>query len=724
MKKYITKFLLIISIITFANAEDNVSKKVDLNKTSKEVVLDSNATNLDSNETKVDENKTKSILSLDNIIKSKEEKTVADENKSAKKEEILEILSKDTDINISDTNNELVSVILKKVTEDKPSGTVNGKTLSQVVEEIKIVNLKLKALKSTVDSNSSKDITENNSLKKEKETLLESIPTAVSQQTLDKDNLLEYLKHRKELRKTLDRLKNRTGTFEYAQANLQNINVEITNIFYTTMLILEKKFNDGERESNIKKLLEDALIEIQLKKISNLKEDIEKFNNKQKDALEEDYKVLVNNQEVYEDIISFLIKNTNLISGNKLFTSLNLRDIINYINDVSPFKSSAINLGKIIPITLIMILLFSVRRFLANIIVFIVSIFYKNEENHEEIKSHVVGAIKRPLGVLLIAFGIDICSSIFYYPSPVPLNFVKTIGIIYVVLYAWLILSIIDGYGAIIIGKIAKKSERKEVLNLLVKIIYIIIILIAILLILSKLGVDVSAIVASLGIGGLAVAFATKDIIANFFASILLLFDNSLSQGDWVVVGDVEGTVVETGLRKTTIRTFDNALVSVPNSKIIDSSIKNWNRRRIGRRIRMTLTVEYSATPRQLKKCIDDIREMLLNHPGIANPSGLGRKKDQRLAYRQNMVSIDDLAGYKNTLFVVLDEFSSSSIDIMIYCFTKSIVWGEYLDVKQDVMLKIMDIMKDNNVGFAFPSRKLYVEKKDSEEEAIKDLVE
>ena len=134
-----------------------------------------------------------------------------------------------------------------------------------------------------------------------------------------------------------------------------------------------------------------------------------------------------------------------------------------------------------------------------------------------------------------------------------------------------------------LLGSIARKSGRKEVINLIIKILYIIVVIIALLFVLSRLGFNISALIASLGIGGLAIALATKDIIANFFASILLLFDNSFSQGDWVVIGDVEGTVVETGLRKTLIRTFDNALVSVPNSKIMENNIKNWNNKNYGR---------------------------------------------------------------------------------------------------------------------------------------------
>ena len=262
------------------------------------------------------------------------------------------------------------------------------------------------------------------------------------------------------------------------------------------------------------------------------------------------------------------------------------------------------------------------------------------------------------------------------------------------------------------LGNLAKKAARKDIINLVIKIFYVIVIIIAALLVLKRLGFDISALMASLGIGGLAIAFATKDIIANFFSSVMLLFDNSFSQGDWVVVGDVEGNVVETGFRKTTIRTFDNALVFVPNSNIMAQNIKNWNRRKVGRILKLTIGVEYGARAAQLKQCVNDIKEMLKSHPDIAQSADTAlNSRDFRMRYRQNMVSIDDLAGYKSTLFVALDGFGDSSINILIYCFTKSVVWANFIQTKEDILFKIMEIIEKNGLAFAYPSQSLYIEK-------------
>ena len=123
----------------------------------------------------------------------------------------------------------------------------------------------------------------------------------------------------------------------------------------------------------------------------------------------------------------------------------------------------------------------------------------------------------------------------------------------------------------------------------------------------------------------------------------------------------------------------------------------------------MVIGVEYGAAIDQLKKCVEDIKTMLVNHPDIATGEDMG-SKTASAHYRQNIVSIDDLAGYKSNLFVVIDELGDSSVNILIYCFSKTIVWGDFLAVKQDVILKIMQIVQDNGLGFAFPSQSLYIE--------------
>jgi MscS family membrane protein len=229
-----------------------------------------------------------------------------------------------------------------------------------------------------------------------------------------------------------------------------------------------------------------------------------------------------------------------------------------------------------------------------------------------------------------------------------------------------------------------------------------------ILLILYFSGVNLTAVLSGLGIGGFAIALAAKDSLANFFGTLSILFSDMFSQGDWIDVDGKEGTVVEIGLRVTTLRTFDNAIISIPNAVIANNDVKNWNRRSLGRRIKMKIGVKYDSNPAMLRKTIEDIYTMLDKHPSIAN-------KDTSFNYNGKQStrvvrSRDDDKGVKKTLLVFLDEFDASSINILIYCFAKTIEWKEWLAVKQDVMFEIMDIMQKNNIEFAFPSLSVYHE--------------
>ena len=179
------------------------------------------------------------------------------------------------------------------------------------------------------------------------------------------------------------------------------------------------------------------------------------------------------------------------------------------------------------------------------------------------------------------------------------------------------------------------------------------------------------------------------------------------SQGDWIVADGKEGTVVEIGLRVTTLRTFDNALISIPNGVLANGDIQNWNKRVIGRRIKMKLGVKYNSKKENISNAVNSIRLMLQEDEGIATQNtnySISKTKNAKL------VSKEDSLGVKRTLLVYLDEFSESSINILVYCFTRTTDWNEWLKVKEDVMYKIMDILEENNLEFAFPALSIYQE--------------
>ena len=611
---------------------------------------------------------------------------------------------------------EVVDIIAEKIANSQANENnfSDSPALISVLKELAEINKQILLLSGHNDSNAT--ISELATLNENKRKLLEQIPMAITNQTISRENVIEYTKKKERVERILARNKNQYS-YEYIKTKILANSMRINEIFFTTFIKTENLFINGAKKSELQNEFRKALLDLETEyatlydytdEILNKKN---LLNSKQKDEINETLEKFKVYKITSDEVLNYLLQNSDLLASNILFTGLNLKQILNYINDKMPFNTNKINAGKWILIIIITLFFYSLRKFLAKIIYFIFKIFNKSGDS-EAIKIQIIDIIKKPLGVLLIAYAIDICSAIFYYPAPVPIKFGNFFSIIYIILYAWLIIKILDGYGIMLLGSIARKSGRKEVINLIIKILYIIVVIIALLFVLSRLGFNISALIASLGIGGLAIALATKDIIANFFASILLLFDNSFSQGDWVVIGDVEGTVVETGLRKTLIRTFDNALVSVPNSKIMENNIKNWNRRKVGRIIKITVGLSYSSTAEQIKNCVNDIEAMLLNHPDIAQPKDNALNQNNlKMFYKQNMVSVDDLAGYKNTLYVSLNEFSDSSIDIYIECFTKTIKRDEYYRVKQDIMIKIMEIVEKYDTEFAFPSQSLYIEK-------------
>ncbi|WP_043902688.1 mechanosensitive ion channel family protein [Helicobacter cetorum] len=417
----------------------------------------------------------------------------------------------------------------------------------------------------------------------------------------------------------------------------------------------------------------------------------------------------------YTEVLRYIKNHPKEVLPKNLIMEVNMDFVLNKISSLLPFTSHSLQVSKIVLSLTILVLLLGLRRLitilLARMLDFIFELMRQNKEMHLNVQNNIIS----PVSIFLLIFSCDVSLDIFYYPNTSPHKISMWVGVVYIMLLAWLVMALFKGYGTALVTNIATKSThnfRKEVINLILKIVYFLIFIVALLAILKQLGFNISAIIASLGIGGLAVALAVKDVLANFFASVILLLDNSFSQGDWIVCGEVEGTVVEMGLRRTTIRAFDNALLFVPNSELAGKSIRNWSRRKVGRRIKMQIGLAYNSSQSALELCVKDIRGMLEEHPKIANAkdSALQNVSDYRYMFKKDIVSINDFLGYKSNLFVFLDEFAPSSINILVYCFSKTVVWGEWLEVKEDVMLKIMEIVEKHRLSFAFPSQSLYVE--------------
>jgi MscS family membrane protein len=277
---------------------------------------------------------------------------------------------------------------------------------------------------------------------------------------------------------------------------------------------------------------------------------------------------------------------------------------------------------------------------------------------------------------------------------------------IYLALFSYMFYRILTNYINLSSDKIFNNypNMRKEMVDFILRILKILILIFIALFLLVQLGFDIKAIIASLGIGGIAVALAAKDTLSNFFGSLNIITDNSFSQGDWIEAGNVEGTVVDIRMRTTRIRTFANAMITVPNAQLANMAILNWSKRVIGRRIKMAIGVTYSSKMSDIENLVTDIKEMLQEHPSIAT-SKLNIDKKPYLLKKE------DLIGVKNTLLVFIDEYANSSINILVYCFSRSPDWEDWLEVKQDVIVKIAQLVEKNNCSFAFPTQTIHIER-------------
>ena len=292
----------------------------------------------------------------------------------------------------------------------------------------------------------------------------------------------------------------------------------------------------------------------------------------------------------------------------------------------------------------------------------------------------LVSALIGPTSVLIWMLGITFATDVFNFQYS---SLIRELVIILTV--TWITVKFIAHVEKNIImsaettGKIVDKTTAHAITQLL----RISVIISAVLVGMESVGINISAILAFGGIGGIAVGFAAKDMLANFFGGLMIFLDRPFSVGDWVRSPDqhIEGTVENIGWRLTRIRTFDKRPLYIPNSTFNRISIENPSRM-TNRRIYETIGLRYDDVGK-MAAIIKDVIDMLQSHKDI----------DQ-----------------EQTLMVNFNSFGASSIDFFVYTFTKTTVWQEFHQVKQDVLLKIADIIASHGAEIAFPTRTLHIE--------------
>lgn len=297
----------------------------------------------------------------------------------------------------------------------------------------------------------------------------------------------------------------------------------------------------------------------------------------------------------------------------------------------------------------------------------------------------VLHAARKPVVAFVWIQGVYWAAEVAYRYSEAEIFSVneKLLQIGFVWVLVWALLRLVKEAEGILTSPLKMKTPMDyTTVNAVSKLSRAVVIITAVLIAMQSLGYSISGVLAFGGVGGIAVGFAAKDLLANFFGGFIIHLDRPFKVGDWVRSPDrnIEGTVEHIGWRLTTIRTFDKRPLYVPNAAFTTIAVENPSRMS-HRRISETIGIRY-ADVREMATIVSEIRTMLENHEDIESDE---------------------------TLIVNFLAFNASSLDIMVYTFTKTTQWVKFHEVKQDVLLKISDIIESHGAEVAFPTRTLHV---------------
>ncbi len=301
----------------------------------------------------------------------------------------------------------------------------------------------------------------------------------------------------------------------------------------------------------------------------------------------------------------------------------------------------------------------------------------------------LVSALQKPISLIIWVAGISFATEIIQkatdaiiFDAVFTLRDAAIIGAL-----AWFLVRLIHR------GEQKLLKEDNEIdqttLDAIAKLLRISVVITAMLVTLQTLGYSISGVLAFGGIGGIAVGFAAKDLLANFFGGLIIYLDRPFAVGDWVRSPDreIEGTVEKIGWRVTRIRTFDKRPLYIPNSIFTTIAVENPTRM-LNRRIKETFGIRYDDSSK-METITRKVKEMLRNHPDIDSTKAL---------------------------IVNFDSFAPSSMDFFIYTFTKTTDWIHFHEIKEDILLEVLKIVEGEGAQMAFPTSTIHL----GEEELLK----
>ena len=363
-----------------------------------------------------------------------------------------------------------------------------------------------------------------------------------------------------------------------------------------------------------------------------------------------------------------------------------LSDFLKVVGEVSSVGILGVNLGNMMSALGIFVLFLIMRRLFFRVVSLSVARLTKRTQT--TLDDMLLEALQKPLEFAFVIMGFYVAGQTLPMSEHVAATFAQFIRSLIAFTLFWAIFRVLTPLSSLLdwmFEMVGSPSMHDAMKGFLVKLTKFVVFCLGVAAVFQEWGFNVAAVLGSLGLVGMAVALGAKDFIANLFAGLTVFLDRMFEKGNWIQTPDVEGVVEDIGFRATRIRRFDKALVTIPNARLAGEALVNYSRM-THRRIYWIIGLEYRTTQEQLRLITQDIlRFVNENQEFETDPS-------------------------KATTFVFVDSFNTSSIDIMLYCFTKTTVWGEWLRVKEHLAYRVKEIVEGHGAGFAFPSTSLYVE--------------
>jgi len=306
-------------------------------------------------------------------------------------------------------------------------------------------------------------------------------------------------------------------------------------------------------------------------------------------------------------------------------------------------------------------------------------------------KGHYRGisdTILRPFGLMAMAFAWWAGLNLLGLPEQALVVLLVSVKFLACLSTVWGAYRMVDLLAAFLMDKAAATSSRLDdaLVPLVTKTAKVFVTVMGVVFIADNLDVDVTSLLAGLGLGGLAFALAAKDVAGNLFGSITVLLDQTFHVGDWVIIGDVEGTVEHIGFRSTRVRTFYNSLVSVPNSNLITANVDNMGQREF-RRLSTKLSLAYDTPPERIEAFCEGLRELVRLHPYMR----------------------------KDSYHVYLNEFSASALEVLVYVFWRTPDWATELRERHRFLLDCLRLAQRLGVEYAYPTQTIYMRQDEGE---------